>query len=194
MLVKMNSKAAKVLDAGKRCSLRSVCMDMARMAFGRRFPLILCPYSAFGYLLSDEDRNSFLKSVRTHLAQGGRFILDLFVPHYDVLCRADDYLYSDYRRILPNGHILERSKTLKKDLTSQVNEVTRHYRILDRSGRLHEEFSTAHSVRYSFRSEIRALLALHGFTIESEYGDFWGNPYHYDAQTMIFVCKVSSQS
>jgi hypothetical protein len=165
-------------------------MDMKDLGISEAFSLILCPYSAFTYLLEEADRSRFLSRVCHLLSAGGRFILDVFVPRYEILCQPDECLFFDYRREVPGGLVLERRKTIQKDLTAQVNCITRYYKLLDTNGSVVEEFSTRESIRYWFQPELRLLLEGHGFEVLAAYGDFDGQPYCDEAQMMVFVCQV----
>jgi len=190
MLKEMSQKAFARLPASQQTKLSSVCMDMKDLGISETFSLILCPYSAFTYLLEESDRSRFLSGVCELLSTEGRFILDVFVPHYEFLCQPDERVFFDYRRDVPGALVLERRKTIQKDLTSQVNYITRYYRLLDAKGSMIEEFSTQESIRYWFQPELRLLLEGHGFEILAAYGDFDNQPYHYAAQMMVFVCQV----
>jgi len=55
-------------------------MDIRELTLGQRFALVLCPYSLVTYCLEDDDLRRLFAGVRTHLAPGGRFVVDAFVP------------------------------------------------------------------------------------------------------------------
>ena len=190
MLRQMSQKAVTQLSHSQQTHLSWACMNMKDLGISEKFSLILCPYSAFTYLLEETDRSKLLSGVSHLLSAGGEFILDVFVPRYDILCQPDERIFFDYRREVPGGLVLERRKTIQKDLTAQVNWVTRYYKLLDRSGSVVEEFSTRENIRYWFQPELRLLLEGHGFEILAAYGDFDEQPYRYEAQMMVFVCQV----
>jgi SAM-dependent methyltransferase len=193
MLQQMSWKASHRLSSRSRSRLHWACMDMTHLGIEQSFDLVVCPYSAFTYLLTDEDQSRCLSGVRTLLSAEGRFILDVFIPRYEFLCEPDDRIIFDYRREVGGGQALERHKTIEKDKTAQVNCVTRYYRLLTSSGSLVEEFTTQECIRYFFHSELRLLLKQEGFEVLAEYGDFGEQPYRYEARMMVFVCKVGKQ-
>jgi SAM-dependent methyltransferase len=170
----------------ERLSLREI--DMRDYESSRSFALIICPYSAFNYLLEELEQTKVLEKARELLRPGGRFVLDTFVPHYDSLLCPDEHLFQDYEHALPDGSVLRREKTIHKDLTNQINVVTRTYRFLSADGSETRRVVTQEKIRHFFHSEMRLLLQKCGFRVEDEYGDFLGSPYRYEAQTMIFVC------
>ena len=190
MLKQMSQNAFARLSPSQQTQLSWACMDMKDLGISETFSLILCPYSAFTYLLEETARSRFLSGICRLLSAGGRFILDVFVPRYEILCQPDGCIFFDYRRDFPGGLVLERRKMIQKDLTSQVNYITRYYRLLDAKGSAVEEFSTQESIRYWFQPELRLLLEGHGFEVIAAYGDFDKQPYRYEAQMMVFVCQV----
>jgi SAM-dependent methyltransferase len=189
MLQRLEAKARAQLSAEELERLAWHWSDMRDFELGKQFDIILCPFSGFTYLVEDADQRRMLQRVRMHLAPGGLFLMDVFVPHYKDLLMPDGHVYHDYRRHLDNGMILERDKTIQKDLTRQVNVVRRTYRFLNGSGEVLRTVCTESTIRYRFRSEMKLLLESEGFDVVEEIGDFEGKPYSYSASMMVFVCK-----
>ena len=189
MLHKLEAKARAELSAEELGRLAWHWSNMRDFELGKQFDVILCPFSGFTYLVEDADQRRMLQRVRMHLAPGGAFLMDVFVPHYKDLLMPDGHVYHDYRRHLDNGMILEREKTIQKDLTRQVNVVRRTYRFLNDSGEVLRTVCTESTIRYRFRSEMKLLLESEGFDVIEEYGDFEAKPYSYSASMMVFVCK-----
>jgi SAM-dependent methyltransferase len=194
MLQRLERKAQSQLNADERQRLSLHCMDMRELALGRKYPLIICPFSAFTYLVEEEDQRIALRKILEHLEQDGRFILDVFVPHFAELALPDDHLYFDYRRELQNGMVLEREKTIAKDLTRQINTVRRTYRFLDPDGSLLRTVTTEERIRYRFHNEMVLLLQNQGFEVVEQFGDFESHPFEYHAAMMVFVCSASPNS
>jgi SAM-dependent methyltransferase len=114
MLQQMSQNALMRLSPSQRTRLRWACMDMKDLGISETFSLVLCPYSAFTYLLEEADRTKFLSRVSHLLSSGGRFILDVFVPRYDILCQQDEHILFDYRRELPGGLVLNVARPFRK--------------------------------------------------------------------------------
>ncbi len=189
MLSVLRAKVENQLTSKERARLGLCEADMRDYDPGRRFALVFCPYSSFNYLLEHSEQITVLEKVRAHLTPGGRFVLDMFVPHYDLLLLPDEHVFEDYKRVLPDGSLMERVKTIHKDLTNQINVITRTYRFFNTDGSEIRRVATQEKIRYFFHSEMRLLLHHCGFCVEEEYGDFQGFPYRYEARTMIFVCS-----
>jgi SAM-dependent methyltransferase len=190
MLQQLENKARARLSPEELGRLAWHQANMREFSFGKRFDAILCPFSGFTYLVDEGDQRKMLRCVRSHLAPGGVFLLDTFVPHFKDLLLPDDHVVFDYRRRLDNGLILERWKTIQKDLTRQVNIVRRTYQFSNDDGEVLRTVCTESITRYRFRTEMVLLLESEGFEIIEQYGDFAGRPYSYDASMMVFVCAA----
>jgi SAM-dependent methyltransferase len=189
MLQQLEAKARAELSPEELGRLAWHWSNMRDFEFGKKFDAILCPFSGFTYLVEDADQLQMLRRVRAHLAPAGVFLLDTFVPHYEDLLMPDDHIYHDYRRRLEKGGMLEREKTIQKDLTKQINIVRRTYRFLNDSGELQRTVCTESTIRYRFRNELKLFLESEGFELIEEYGDFEGKPYSYSASMMVLVCR-----
>ena len=67
--------------AGERGVDARVCqMDARRLAFGRSFDIVLCPYSLVTYMAQPDDLQRMLSEVRQVLRAGGVLVLDAFIP------------------------------------------------------------------------------------------------------------------
>lgn len=189
MLHELARKAQRLLTDEARQRLALHWMDMRDWRLQKKFALILCPFSAFTYLVEEEDQARALQIILDHLEPDGLFILDCFVPHYEDLALPDGHVYYDYCRQLENGMVLERRKTIKKDLTRQLNLVCRTYRFMAPDGSLMKTITTEETIRYRFHAELALLMQHHGFQIVEEYGDFEGHAYEYSSATVVFICR-----
>lgn len=189
MLQQMKKKGRELLSPWELKRLQCCCMDMSDWAVQNHYAMIFSPYSSFTYLTKEEDRLRCLETVRSHLRSSGLFVLDCFIPHYDFLALPDNHLYADYHRALEDGRFLERKKTVQKDLTAQLNTITRYYRVYESDGVMSRSITTQETIRYFFHEELKLYLQANGFQIVGEYGGFEGQSYRYQCQTMVFICK-----
>ncbi len=67
--------------------------DLAGFETDRRYELITCPFNAVQNLQTIDDQLEALRSVHDALAPGGRFVFDVFVPGFDVICET----YGEWR-------------------------------------------------------------------------------------------------
>jgi SAM-dependent methyltransferase len=190
MLDVLRRKALNELDEPARRRLRIEQMDMRSLELGERFEVTLCPYSAFGYLLTPADRELALSGVREHLAPGGNLLLDMFVPDPRLAALPDGQPIADYRRKRASGGFLERSKLIRKDVEARVNAIERRYRVLDDAGRELESFVTHNRVRYWSPDELSAELESHGFVVLELVTDFVRGETAAAPRVAFFRCAV----
>jgi SAM-dependent methyltransferase len=189
MLQILRHKAKSCLTAEELGRLRSQQAEMCNFSADRIYALALCPFSTFNYLIEEVEQAAMLERVRACLKPGGRFVVDVFAPHYEVLVLPDDHVFHDYRRILDDGTVLLRTKTIHKGRTRQVNRITRLYNFFNGDGREIRRIETREEIRYFFFNEMRLLLHKYGFHVDKTLGDFQGTPYCYGMQNMIYVCS-----
>jgi SAM-dependent methyltransferase len=177
MLQVLRRKAA----AQGRAPPMLAAMDMGRPGFAGPFAAILCPFSAFTYLLAEADRDRALSAIRGATA---RFVLDVFIPDPQIEARAGDEIF-DYRRRLADGTWLERRKTVTRDRCPGVNRIVRRYSFCDTTGRCLQEIVTE-SRQKSYRpDELVAVIRQAGFRIVSVTADFNGMPVGPRSRTVV---------
>jgi len=101
----------------------------------------------------------------------------------------DEHRFEDYRREIGRGLYLEREKRVRRDLTAQINVITRRYRVLNSEGLVVKHFSTEETIRYFFHEELKLLLESGGMEVIADLGDFEEGAYRYQSSTMVIVCR-----
>jgi len=89
-----------------RGRVRAVRGDMRRVILGRRFPLVIATFNTALHLYSRADVEAFLARVRSHLTQGGKFVVDLSVPIASDLARDPSRAYSAPRFRHPSAAVM----------------------------------------------------------------------------------------
>jgi SAM-dependent methyltransferase len=166
--------ARKTVGSEFRHLIHPVAANMSRPGLTHRFAAVICPYSAFGYLVEADDRARMLAAVRESLLPDGTLLLDMFIPD-PAFERAEAEIY-DYDRALPPGPWapatrLVRSKRFIR-LRPQVNRIERHYRFLDETGGLVREVRTQSHIHLYTAETLQAVLTEAGFTCLQVCGDF----------------------
>ena len=174
---------------------RLVQADMRRFELEQKFTLATVPFRPFQHLLTMEDQLSCLASIRAHLVEGGRLILDLFNPSLDMLAGpADGQEGGDEPEFTtPDGRrVVRRHRAVATDRFSQVNDYELIYYVSHPDGR-QERLVQAFPLRYVFRFEAEHLLARAGFEVEHLYADFDKRPYGsaYPGE-LLFVARKTS--
>ncbi len=164
--------------------------DMAEFNLGRRFSSVIVPFRAFQALTSFEQQRGCLLSVRRHLEPGGRFILDVFMPHPHVLQRWEgatghvDWVAHDPET---GETITRRSRCRRVDPERQIIYPELSFEVTSSDGSVHT-FADQLALRFFYPYQIQTLLATHGFRIEEEWGDYQCGPLGYGPE-QIYVCR-----
>ncbi len=166
--------------------------DMRDFDLGQTFKLITIPFRPFQHLIEVEDQIACLHCIHRHLADDGRFILDLFNPSLSSLTREmTGEEHSDEPEFtMPDGRrVLRRNRVVKRDMFKQCQDVELIYYVSHPDGHA-ERLVHAFPMRYLFRYEVEHLLARCGFAVEALYADYDKSPYgsKYPGE-LIFVAK-----
>jgi SAM-dependent methyltransferase len=175
---------------GVRRRVRAREGDMREVDWGRRYPLVVCAFNTFLHLYERADAERFLARVRRHLAPGGRFALDVSVPHPADLARDPDRAHRTPRFRHPSaGRVVRYAEYFDYDPVRQVLHVTMEFAPVD--GSPGWVVPLAH--RQYFPAELGALLAYNGFEPEAVYGGFGGEPFGRASDTMVWVGRAAAR-
>jgi hypothetical protein len=158
-----------------------------------RFRLVTIPYRAFLHLLTVEDQRRALTCVRTHLADDGRLILNIFDPLLEEIAAQLGRLGRSLKsrsefQLRETGpqYILWDSR--RYDPERQILDELRLFEAVDAEGTVVKRFYRRLTLRYVFRYEMAHLLELCGFTVDALYGDFRRGPFRYGAE-QVWVAR-----
>lgn len=167
--------------------------DMRAFDLGRSFALVTTPFRGFQHLLTVEDQQRALGAIRRHLADDGRFVLDLFNPSMPFL-GDERWLVNPLVEpafTMPDGRSVVRSfRIVERNRFQQVQHLEMSYDVTWPDGRV-ERRGSRFALRYLFRFEAEHLLVREGFRIEAIYGDYHRRPYgetDYPGE-LVFVCR-----
>ena len=161
--------------------------DMRDFDLGRTFDLVLIAGNSLLHLHAAEDLVSCLRSVRRHLAPGGRLVFDVFNPSVQVLAAADGV-----RRTRPalgfwdpeRGDVsVDVSETY--DAAAQVTRGTWFFS----AGSDPDYLVVPLELRSVFPQELSLLLTLGGFRLVERFGDWSGGPMTSEAALQLCVCE-----
>lgn len=151
--------------------VRLVQGDMRAYDLPERFNLIYIPFNTLGLLLTTADQLAALDCAKRHLAPGGVFALDVYVPDVERLVAATaNHWFLEKGESFEDGVELQRDLSRENDTRRQITHITwrtKEYRnnLLEREWLSHLEMS------YFFPRELEHLLARAGF----ELTHYWGN-------------------
>ncbi|PSQ47885.1 class I SAM-dependent methyltransferase [Halobacteriales archaeon SW_6_65_15] len=158
--------------------------DMTDFAVAREYALAICPFNTFLHLRTVEDQLACLQQVHDALAPGGRFVFDVFVPSFDLICETygewetDDVEYS--------GEIHElRTRSRITDEVEQEFAVENELR--DSEGEV--VFRDEHRLAMLPKREVELLARLSPFDDWQVAGDFDGSPISDGDTTQVWTLR-----
>jgi SAM-dependent methyltransferase len=175
--------------------VRLVQADLRRFDLGQAFTLVTIPFRPFQHLLTVPDQLSCLDSIRRHLVDGGRLILDVFNPSLDALVKRPigEEFGDEEPFMTPDGRrVIRRHKTVAHDRFNQVNDFELLYYVTHPDGR-EERLVHSFQLRYGFRFEMEHLLSRAGFIVDHLYAGYDRSEYGstYPGELVFVARKVS---
>lgn len=172
-----------------RGRVRAVRGDMRSVRLDRRFPLVLATFNTALHLYTRQDVERFLARVRTHLAPGGRFVVDMSVPTIEDLARLAGRAYHVPRFRHPtSGVVVKNREYFDYDPLRQVLFVSMEFEPVDDPA---GAWATPLAHRQFFPREWEALLHYNGFAVTRVHGDFAGGPLEKNSDVMIWHAKAA---
>ncbi|MFF5078016.1 class I SAM-dependent methyltransferase [Actinoplanes sp. NPDC000266] len=161
--------------------------DMRDFDLGRTFDFVFIAANSLLHLHETADLVSCFRSVRRHLAPGGRFVFDVFNPNVRLLAEADGVRRR--RKALsftdPDRGAVTVEVTEIYDAPAQVTRGTWHL-----STAAEPDFVVVPlEIRSIFPQELPLLLSLGGFRLADRFGDWSGGPFAPGASLQLCVCE-----
>ncbi|MFD2648644.1 class I SAM-dependent methyltransferase [Devosia albogilva] len=160
-------------------------LDMRDFDLGTKFDVVVIAANSLMHLNTTEDLVRAMSAARRHLAPGGIFAFDIFVPSPSLLS-----LPSAQRRpvgVFPHKHLGEVTveETITYDPVSQVSQADWYW-----STKLDPTFrrTTIH-MRQIYPQEMPLLLQLGGLTLASRFGDFVRQPLDPESWRQVCLCR-----
>ena len=161
--------------------------DMRDFDLGRTFDLVVVAANSLLHLHQADDLVACFRSVRRHLAPGGRLVLDVFNPSVRMLARADGVRRA--REALsfvdPDRGVVRVDVAETYDAATQVTRGTWYF-----STDAATDFRVASlDLRSIFPQELPLLIALGGLRVVGRFGDWSRGPFTSDAALQLYVCE-----
>ena len=179
MLDKAKTKAAK-----EELQITFVQGDMRDFLLPEKYDLIFIPFNSIHHLYSNEDIFKAFGSVKRHLKDGGRFILDCFNPNIQYVVEAEKEQKQIAEYTTEDGREIVIKQTMNYESASQINRITWHYFI-------NGSFDSTQNLdmRLFYPQELNSYLERSGFTIIHKFGSFEEEPFDDGSEKQIFICK-----
>ena len=166
--------------------------DCRSFDLGRRFALIFMAFNSMQHLHDYASLAALFANVRKHLAEGGRFIFDVFNPKIEILARAagERRLEREYQDPDGKGKMaFENSSTY--DDAAQVSHIHCYF---VRRGPNGEELDVREEelhLRSFFPQELDLLVRSQGFEIVEKFGNCERKPFASGDPKQVVVCRLS---
>ncbi|MGE0787020.1 MAG: class I SAM-dependent methyltransferase [Sandaracinaceae bacterium] len=162
--------------------------DFRDVRVERAFGLVIAPFNCFQHLYTRDDVERALATVRTHLAPGGRFGLDVLLPLPYSLSRDPNRYYRCRPIIHPkDGRLYDYAEAFDYDAARQVQVTT--MRFTSRSGAPTTMYDHL-TQRQFFPLELEALFHYNGLVIETHDGGFEGEAITEESDSQIIVARA----
>ncbi|TDC21152.1 class I SAM-dependent methyltransferase [Streptomyces sp. 8K308] len=151
--------------------------DMATASVPGRFQLVYLVYNAISNLLTQAEQVACFRNAARHLAPGGRFVIELWVP--------------DLRKLPPGQQaVVDKSETGYIGLDTydvlRQHVVSHHFWFDD--GRQARLFRSPH--RYVWPAELDLMGQLAGFELESRHADWQGAEFTAESPSHVSVYRL----
>lgn len=160
--------------------------DMRAFDLDRTFDYVFITANSLLHLHEVEDLVSCFRSVRRHLAPGGRFVFDVFNPSVRLLTEADGVRRTreSLAFVDPDRGDVSVDVAETYDAAAQVTRGTWYL-----SAGAEPDFVVAPlEIRSIFPQELPLLLSLGGLQLVERFGDWSGLPFAADAPRQLCVC------
>ena len=158
-------------------TLPVVVGDMASAQAPGDYSLVYLVYNTISNLLTQAEQVACFRNAARHLAPGGRFVIELWVP--------------ELRRLPPGvpatvGHV-ESGYILLDTYDVLQQHVVSHHFLFDDSKRA-ELFRSPH--RYIWPAELDLMAQLAGFELESRHADWAGGEFTAESRSHVSVYRL----
>lgn len=170
----------KAIEAG--VDINFIEADIRELELQEKFDLIFIPFNSIHHLYQNEDLFRALECVKSHLREGGLFLLDCFNPNIRYIVESEkeptviaEYATSDGREVLIK-------QTMHYESTTQINRIEWHYFI---NGEFHSVQNL--DMRLFFPQELDSYLKCARFNIIHKFGGFEEEEFNDNSEKQIYV-------
>lgn len=180
---------AEMKARGRRLRIPFVRGDVRAFELGRKFKFIFIPAQSLSHLHKLDELESCFACVRRHLAEGGRFLIELFNPSVKLLAREPERHYpvggGEYREADGGGQVIVTARA-RYDAATQVSHITYYFESEKSEGEI-----LSFEMRQFFPQEIDALLVYNSLRIERKYGNYEEAAFDNASPKQLIVCQAS---
>jgi ubiquinone/menaquinone biosynthesis C-methylase UbiE len=177
-----------------RCRVTLHEADMRSFRLPKKYPLVIIPFRPMQHMYTMEDQLAALRTAAAHLQDGGKLVLDVFFPKFELIPAGvgQEILELEWR---VDGHPRRTVRRyLRKESFDKVGQTftaTFLFRTYEGERVVREESEPLKMAYYTY-PQMQALFAMAGLEITEQYGSFARARLDNDASEMIFVVRKAS--
>ncbi len=181
----------------QRVTLHQSDMCSYELEHKGKFDLILLPFNSISHLHEIEQQFAAFHATYDHLAHGGRFIVDTFLPDIDYLSDAlnrPSHVYLEDEIESPDGDFTMLIYTTRKyDPFEQTQHISWVHEKFFQNG-ANERYLSKLDMHNFFPRELQLLFLATGFRIEAIYGDYQWQPFGQGLRQIVIGRKPINNS
>lgn len=161
-----------------------VAGDASRFDLGRKFRTIIIGLNSLGHFTTYGQITGLLNCVSDHLADNGKFIIDIFVPEMSLLLGREEEELQFWYVDPESGEEIELWEKYTYDKATQIKKASWRS-VKDGEAIFEEEFI----IKMFFPQELDSLLKLSGFKIIKKYGDYDYSKFSDNSLKQLVICR-----
>lgn len=177
---------AKTKAAVAGLDIDFIAADIRTLDLQEKFDLIFIPFNSIHHLYRNEDLFKALACIKSHLKDGGLFLLDCFNPNIQYVVESEkgevviaEYTTGDGRNVLIK-------QTMRYERATQINRIKWHYYI---NGEFHSIQNL--DMRLFFPQELDSYLERAGFNVIHKFGNFEEEVFNDSSEKQIYILACS---
>jgi len=163
--------------------------DMCDFQIEQKFKLIIIPFNSFLLLTDRKDFDRCLQCCLQHLDEGGRLIIDVFSPNFELCAvKVPKMQFLQHFYIHETGKVVVQWELAKRDMAQQLIEVDFLYEEYDQDGKVTQRM---HNLKMSiiFRYELLYLLEKNEFLVQDVFGNYDRSEFSQTSPQIICICS-----
>jgi SAM-dependent methyltransferase len=161
-----------------------------------KFDLIFLPFNSICHLYELEQQFAAFATTFEHLAPGGRFVVDTFLPDIDYLSDAlnrPSHVYLEDEIEAPDGEFTMLLYTSRRyDPYEQTQHIAWTHEKFFENGENERYFSRL-DMHMFFPRELQMLFIASGFSVEAIYGDYLWKPFGKGTRQIVIGRKPKAE-
>jgi SAM-dependent methyltransferase len=178
---------ARRKSAEENVAVTWVKADMRYFDLGQTFALIILGFNTLCHLHTLSDFAACMNCVKSHLAPGGKFIIDVFVPKIELLVNrpGERSPFAAYDDLEGRGRVVV-TESYVYEPDTQIKRIQFFHQFPGSVAEIEGELN----LRMYFPQELDALLTYNGFVIEGKFGNYDQTRFDAKSEKQLIVCSA----